>query len=125
MTVALLFVAALTALALAAFNLWLGFGVAACALLVGGLILGFGGRRGPFLVLLSGYVVLLVTMARLADSPALVLGLPVSTALLVYGIWPMPLAAALYYALVFRSSVLPDDRLEKFLAEHRRRRPGE
>lgn len=116
-------IAAAAALVLALFNLWLGFGIAACALLVLSLALGFGRLRPVLLLLFASYVALLGGMAWLGHTPRLVLGLPAATALLVYGIWPMPLLAALYYALQFRSRVLPDDKLRHFLAEHGRRRP--
>ncbi len=115
-------VCAAAALVLARLNLWFGFGLAACALLVLSLALGFGGLRPALVVVFVLYVVLLSGMAWLGHTSRLVLGLPAATALLVYGIWPMPLLAALYYALQFRSSILPDEKLERFLAEHGRRR---
>lgn len=124
-TVAAIFAVVLAALALFAAHNWLGFGMAACALLVLGLVLGFGRLRLALVLVFVAYVVLLTGMARLAGSSRLILGLPAATALLVYGIWPMPLLAALLYGVVFRSSVLPDDKLRKFLAEHGRRRPAE
>jgi len=119
-----MFAAALAAIVLGALNLWLGFGIVACALLVGGLLLGFRGLRAPLLLILGLYTVLLVLMARLEGSSRLLLGFPVATALLVYGIWPMPLLAGLLYGLVFRSKVLPEDRLNEFLASHARRKPS-
>jgi hypothetical protein len=96
--------------------------------LVLGLALGHGAaRRRPAIglslaLLFAGYVLLLSGMV-FADATALRLvgGLPAGTALLVYGIWPVPLLAGLLYALVFRSAVLPPDKLNKFLAEHGRR----
>jgi len=106
-------------------NAWLAFGLAACALLTLGLGLGFGGGRRitrALLALFAGYSVLLGGMVWLAETPALVLGFPAPTALLVYGIWPMPLLMGLLYALVFHSSVLPEEKLKKFLAEHGSRR---
>jgi hypothetical protein len=44
------------------------------------------------------------------------------TALLVYGVWPLGILPSLLYAFRFRQAVLPEDRLERFLAEHSRRR---
>ena len=123
--VAAVLAAALAALLRFPVNDWLSFGIAVCALLVLGLALGFGRVRPSLLLLFGAYVALLAAMARLADSPRLILGLPAGTALLVYGIWPMPLVAGLLYGLWFRSSVLPEDRLQKFLAEHGRRRPAD
>lgn len=120
-----IFVIALLILPLSFFNLWFAFALATSVLLVLGLALGFGSHHRPIrrtLILLSaGYTLLLVAMVwadRAGGSPWLVLGFPAATALLVYGIWPMPLIAGLLYALVFRSSVLPEDKLQKFLAEH-------
>jgi hypothetical protein len=124
-TVAAIFAVALAALALFPLHAWLGFGIAACALLVLGLALGFTRLHPALLILFAAYVGLLAGMVWFAESSRLILGLPAATALLVYGIWPMPLLAALLYGLLFRSSVLPDDKLEKFLAEHGRRRPAE
>lgn len=124
-TVAAMFAVALVALVLFPFHAWLGFGVAVCALLVLGLVLGFTRLHPALLLLFATYVALLAGMVWLADSSGLILGLPAATALLVYGIWPMPLLAALLYGLLFRSSVLPDNKLEKFLAKHGRRRPAE
>lgn len=123
-TVAAIFAAGLAALIAFFLNAWLAFGIAAAALLVLGLVLGFGGLRAALIVLFAGYVVLLGGMAWLADTPAIVLGFPAPTALLVYGIWPMPLMAGLLYALVFRTSVLPEEKLRKFLGEHGRRGSG-
>jgi hypothetical protein len=113
--VAALFVAALAAITCALFNVWLGFGVATCALLVLGLALGFGRLLFGLWFLFAGYVLLLAGMVWLRDSRELILGFPAPTALLVYGIWPMPLLAGLLYGLVFRSAVLPEDKLERFL----------
>jgi hypothetical protein len=121
--VAALFAAALLAVACALLNIWLGFGFASCALLILSLALGFGRLPAALLALYAAYVVLLAGMAWLGHSPRLVLGLPAATALLVYGVWPMPLLAGLLYGLWFHRAVLPDDKLEKFLAEHGRRRP--
>ena len=119
-----IFAVVLVSLLLFVFNAWLLFGIAACALLVLGLALGFGSFRGTLLVLLVGYILLLGGMAWLSETPRLVLGFPAPTALLVYGVWPLPPIAGLLYALVFRSSVLPEEKLQKFLAEHGRKGPA-
>jgi hypothetical protein len=124
-TVAALFVLAMAALVLFASNVRLGFGFAACGLLVLSLALGFGRLRAGLIGLFAAYAILLSAMVWLEDSPRLVLGVPAATALLIYGIWPAPLAAGLLYGLVFRRDVLPDEKLDQFLAEHGRRRgPG-
>jgi hypothetical protein len=125
-----LFGAALLGLALLALNSWLLFGIVACGMLVLGLALGFGAERRSGLIatlllfLFAGYAWLVWGMAgsdRPGDPLLLIGGLPRGTALLVYGIWPIPLLAGLIYGLVFRTRVLPPDKLQQFLAEHRRR----
>lgn len=131
--IAVIFAAGVAALLLFLLNAWLLFGVVVCGVLVLGLALGYGAGRRRLAISLSlillfvAYGVLLVGMVRAlgsGDSSRLVLGFPAATALLVYGIWPLPLLAGLLYALMFRSSVLPEERLEKFLAEHGRQRPA-
>ncbi len=124
--------AAVLALVLALLNAWLLFGVVVCGMLVLALAIGFAGRwpaavQVALVVLFAVYVLLLAAMAG-SDAPGsslrLVLGLPRGTAALVYGVWVVPLAAALLYGLVFRSAVLPPEKLERFLAEHSRWRRG-
>jgi hypothetical protein len=44
-------------------------------------------------------------------------GLPVPTALLIYGIWPLGIVTGVLYFLVFRKSILSDSKLEKFLRD--------
>ncbi len=131
-TVAAIFAAALLCVVLFLFNRWALFGAATCGLLVLGLALGFGLRGRPR-VLYAGLLALLVSYAWLLWGIAsfeprgplrLAGGVPAATALLIYGIWPMPLLAGLLYALIFRSSVLPDDKLENFLAKYGRRARG-
>lgn len=121
-----LFGCALAALAFVWVDAWLLFGLAAFALLVLGLALGFGAVRLSLILVFAAYALLfggMVWLGRPGEPLRLLGGLPTPTSLLVYGIWPMPLLAALLYALVFRSSVLPEDKLQKFLAEHGRREP--
>lgn len=122
--VAAIFALGLAGVALFFFHSWLLFGIVGCGILVLCLALGFGAVHRTLLFLFAGYVLLLGGMAWLGHTARLVLGFPASTALLVYGIWPLPLIAGLLYALVFRSSVLPEDKLEKFLADHSRRSGG-
>ena len=94
------------------------------------LSLAFGWKRGMsagVLWSLAGifvlFSVLIGAMAALDDpagEPRLWLGLPAPTALLVYGIWPLGILPSLLYALLFRNTVLPEDRLARFLATHSR-----
>jgi hypothetical protein len=121
--VAAMFAAALVALICALRNVWWGFGAATFALLILGLALGLGRLAPSLLLLFAAYALLLAGMGWLRDSRGLILGFPLPTALLVYGIWPLPLAAGLLYGLVFRSSVLPEVKLERFLREYRVGRP--
>ncbi len=129
--VAAMFAAGLLGLLLLLFNHWALFGLTVCAALLLGLALGYSSGRltAPIkltlLALFAADAALLTGMVLSPTSgplPRLVLGFPAPTALLVYGIWPLPLLAGLLYALVFRSNVLPEDKLERFLAEHGRRR---
>lgn len=127
--VGIIFACGAAALALFWFNLWAWFGAISCAILVLGLALGYGpARRAPAIRwslagLLLAYLALLGGITLAGAQTGLVLGFPPATALLIYGIWPLPLVAGLVYALVFRTSVLPEDKLQKFLAEHPRREP--
>jgi hypothetical protein len=121
--------AAALGLLLGAFNYWLLFGVVVCGMLVLALAAGFvGGRRAAVKAALAALFVvyaLLVAAMAASDEPdsalRLILGLPAGTAALLYGVWPVPLAAALLYGLVFRSTLLPPEKLERFLAEYGRR----
>ncbi len=123
----LIFTFGLIALVLALFNFWVPFGLAVFGILVLTLALGFGpARRGGmirrFLIFLSlAYVLIFAGMVwfdRTTEGLHLVLGLPAATAFLVYGIWIVPASTALLYGLVFRSSVLPEDKIKQFLADH-------
>lgn len=52
-----------------------------------------------------------------AGSLELLGGLPVPTALLIYGIWPLGIVTGVLYFMVFRKSILTNSKLEKFLRE--------
>ena len=73
-------------------------------------------------VLFNGLILSITALEAPEGPPRLWLGLPAPTALLVYGVWPLGILPSLLYAFRFRDSVLPEDRLERFLAEHSRRR---
>jgi hypothetical protein len=122
--------AALLALLLAVVNQWLWFGILVWIILVLAAAIGYGPqcRRSTVLAALSGvfllYTVFLLGIARTYRPDAevtLFLGLPVPTAFLLYGIWPCGLILGLLYALEFRRSVLPEDKLRQFLAEFGRK----
>ena len=115
------------ALILGGSHSWFLFGIVSFALLVLCLTLGFGYGRGTrqirtFLVFLFLAGVLLLGGIVLVDRPEenlhLWLGFPRGTALLVYGIWLVPALSSVVYGWFFPSSVLPEDRLRKFLADH-------
>ena len=105
---------------------WLLFGFVSLALLVSALAVGFGrhGRRKPVLYTLVGvffiYSALLAAIVWTYQSegePTLLLGFPVSTALLVYGIWPLGFIPGIFYLLIFETSVLRREKLQDFMAK--------
>ena len=105
---------------------WLLFGFVSLALLVSALAVGFGrhGRRKPVLYTLVGvffiYSALLAAIVWTYQSegePTLLLGFPVSTALLVYGIWPLGFIPGILYLLIFETSVLRREKLQDFMAK--------
>ncbi len=105
---------------------WLLFGFVSPALLVSVLAVGFGRAGSRKVVLYTLVVVFFIYSALLAaiawtyqseGEPALFLGFPVSTALLVYGIWPLGFIPGILYLLIFETSVLRRERLEKFMSE--------
>ena len=123
----LLFTLVFIALLLALFNFWAPFGLAVFGILVLALALGFGPHRRAgtirrFLLFLSlAYVLIfggLVWVDSTTEGLHLVLGLPAATAFLVYGIWIVPAVTSFIYGIVFPSSVLPEDKLQEFLADH-------
>jgi len=91
-----------------------------------GFVLGYGresGRRtiviglAVFFVL---YLALMIGISHTFDPTGkleLLGGLPVPTALFVYGIWPLGIVTGVVYFVVFRKSVLSDSKLEKFLRD--------
>jgi hypothetical protein len=122
--------AALLALSLAFAHQWLWFGILVWIILLLAAAIGYGPqcRRSSILAALSGvfllYTGFLLGIARTYRpdaEAALFLGLPVPTAFLLYGIWPCGLLLGLLYALEFRRSVLPEDKLRQFLAEFGRK----
>jgi hypothetical protein len=56
-------------------------------------------------------------------DPGLVLGVPLATAFLIYGIWPLGIFIGVLYFKVFDRYVLPRRKLDEFLAEYARREP--
>jgi hypothetical protein len=122
--------AAVVALLLSLANQWLLFGVLVWLILVLGVAAGYGpaSRRNSILATLTGvfllYTGFLLGIAwthRPDQAVTLFLGVPVPTAFLIYGIWPCGAILGLLYALEFRRSVLPEDKLKQFLAEFGRK----
>ena len=122
--------AAVVALGLSLINQWLWFGILVWAILFFSAAIGYGphSRRGTILLTLTGMFVLytgflfgIAWTFEPGSEPPLFLGLPVPTAFLVYGIWPCGVILGLLYGLEFSRSVLPEDRLQHFLAEFGRK----
>jgi hypothetical protein len=68
---------------------------------------------------------LIVAMALLEDPGGplrLWLGLPPPSAILIYAVWPLGVLPSLLYASYFRTTVLPEERLQRFLALYSRNR---
>lgn len=70
--------------------------------------------------LFSGTIALMAALDAPDGELRLWLGLPRPTALLVYAVWPLGALPSLLYAFRFRDTVLRQDKLERFLAEHSR-----
>ena len=123
--------AALLALLLALVNQWLWFGILVWLILLLGVAIGYGPQcrririlatlTGVFL-LYTGFLLGIVWTYRPGAELTLFLGLPVPTAFLIYGIWPCGAILGLLYGLEFRRSVLPHDKLQRFLAEFGRKK---
>lgn len=124
--------AAAACLLLCFFNQWLLFGILCWLIMVLHLAVGYGRqrRRKEILYTMGGlfavYCVLLVWIAAV-DQPEgelrLLGGLPLGSALLVYGIWPIGTVSGILYGLVFDRSVLPEEKLQKFLSEFSQKPP--
>ena len=69
----------------------------------------------------AGLVAAMILLDDPAGPPRMWLGLPAPTALLVYALWPLGVMPALLFAARFRDTVLPEDRLRRFLDAHGRR----
>jgi hypothetical protein len=69
----------------------------------------------------AGVIGAIVLLDDPEGAPRMWLGLPAPTALLVYALWPLGVMPALLFAARFRDTVLPEDRLRRFLDAHGRR----
>ena len=102
------------------------FSLSTGAFAVLGFVLAYGNEsRRPAIVIglfifLALYLALMIGISRTFDptgSLELFAGLPLPTALLIYGIWPLGTITGILYFLVFRKSVLSNSKLEKFLRD--------
>ena len=113
---------------------WQWFGVVLWLVIILCAAIGYGrdAGRGPirsalFAMLAVNLLLFLAILLtdRTAGDPVLVLGTPVSTAFLIYGIWPMGNLLGVLYFAVFERSVLPPEKIERFLAEFARRKSAD
>ena len=116
----------LAGLVLGLFNAWLLFGFVTWSIMVVTVAVGYGQGRShrPIFRTLLGLLLLywilyagILWADHTEGEPTLFGGLPLGTAFLVYGLWPIGFIWGLLYFLVFPRSVLPQDRLDIFLTE--------
>jgi uncharacterized PurR-regulated membrane protein YhhQ (DUF165 family) len=109
---------------------WSAFGVATWPLIYLCAAIGFGGsaaRKAVWPVLLAMLAASIALLAAIllteqkSGVPDLVLGTPLATAFLIYGIWPLGIFIGVLYFRVFDRHVLPQRKLDAFLSEFRRR----
>jgi hypothetical protein len=123
--------AAAVALLVSLANQWLWFGVLVWLLLLLGVAIGYGPncRHSVILATLTGVFLLYTgflagivwTFRPDEEAVRLFLGVPQSTAFLLYGVWPCGTILGILYAVEFHRSVLPEDKLRRFLAEFGRK----
>jgi hypothetical protein len=120
----------LSAVVLVLFNLWYLFGFVIWSILVATVAVGYGRAKShrPIIGTLIGTLLLywlvyagIVWAEQKEGDPILLGGLPLGTAFLFYGLWPMGFVWGILYLLVFPASVLPKDRLDDFLARFGRK----
>ncbi len=105
---------------------WAWFGFLTWPLIYLCAAIGFGDAAGRKPIL-PALVVMLVAGALLLGAillteqsegaPRLILGVPLATAFLIYGIWPLGVFIGVLYFKVFDHCVLPRRKLDAFLAE--------
>jgi len=121
---------AVAGLLLSLANQWLAFGICCWLIMILTLAVGYGRQsrhraiRATLLGLFLVYSLLLAGIAWV-DHPEgglrLLFGLPLGSALLVYGIWPLGVVSGILYALVFDQAVLPEPKLRAFQSEFGRK----
>ncbi len=81
---------------------------------------------GLFVLCAGCFVVALLLPAREGAGGPLILGLPIRTAIVLYGVGVVPIAILPFaYALTFESSTLSDEDLARVRAARASMRPGE
>ena len=109
---------------------WRAFGVVTWPLFYLCAAIGFGGDAArkavwpALLAMLAAGIALLAAVLlteQTSGTPDLVLGAPLATAFLIYGIWPLGIFIGVLYFRVFDRHVLPQRKLEAFLSEFGRR----
>lgn len=109
---------------------WRVFGIATWPLIYLCAAVGFGGSAArkavwpALLAMLAASVALLAAILlteQTSGLPDLVLGTPLATAFLIYGIWPLGMFIGVLYFRVFDRHVLPRRKLDAFLQEFGRR----
>lgn len=105
---------------------WAVFGFLTWPLIYLCAAIGLGEQAGrkpilPALVVMLVAGVLLLGAILLTEQtegePRLILGVPLATAFLIYGIWPLGVFIGVLYFKVFDRYVLPRRKLDAFLAE--------
>ncbi len=104
---------------------WFAFGVLALLILIGTASVGFGDSKPRVGLTLAGYLLLMVGLLGaiaylhpLSDDSDLWLGLPPATAVLAYAFWPLQAIVGILYIREFSRTILPEDRLARFLATY-------
>lgn len=109
---------------------WRAFGVVTWPLFYLCAALGFGGNAArkvvwpALLAMLAAGIALfggVLLTEQKSGTPELVLGAPVATAFLIYGIWPLGVFIGVLYFRMFDRHVLPQSKLDVFLSEFGRR----
>ena len=114
-------------LALGLLGSWAWFGFLTWPLIYLCAAIGFGDEAGrkaiwPALVIMPVAGALLLGAILLTEQsegePGLILGVPLATAFLIYGIWPLGIFLGVLYFKAFDRYVLPRRKLDAFLSEY-------
>lgn len=75
-----------------------------------------------YLALMVGLLSAIFHLHPMSDVTDLWLGLPPATAVLVYLFWPLQGIVGTLHIMEFSRTVMPEDRLNRFLAQHSKNR---